>query len=271
VHRAVERLDQVLVGARTVVVGHGGRERTPDRTILAHHVPADVRLASLPHSFRDPSLLALALTHASTGEARDNERLEFLGDAVLDLLVAEELYQDPRHLAEGRMTELKARVVSREALAVAAHRLELEPDIRVGPGLEGRSLPRSLLANVYEAVLGAIYLDAGLEAARAFVRTTLGEALAALHEPHPSPNPKQELQHLCQRHYGSPPDYVQIEARGQSHARAFLVSAEVDGRRFPSAWGRTLKEAERWAAFEALLVFSLEADAGGDPAPGQRA
>jgi dsRNA-specific ribonuclease len=81
-------------------------------------------------------------------------------------------------------------------------------------------------------------------------------------------NPKQELQHLCQRKWGVPPIYAPIESRGQSHARAFLVSAEVDGRRFPGAWGRTLKEAERWAAYEALLVFAHEGDAEEAPSFG---
>lgn len=220
----------------------------------------------IPHDFADDSLLALALTHSSASADRNNERLEFLGDTVLDLIVAEELYGDPQGFAEGEMTELKARVVSRRALAEAAHHLELESAIRVGPGLGGHALPRSVLSNVYEALLGAVYLDAGLDGARAFVRATLREALDNVHEVRFGGNPKQELQQLCQRRWGTPPTYVALSSRGQSHARAFLVSAEVDGRRFPSAWGRTLKEAERWAAYEALLVFAHEADAD-EPVP----
>src|SRR5262245_48461235 len=119
-------------------------------------------MAHLPHPFRDEALLRLALTHSSLGEPRDNERLEFLGDAALDLVVAEELYRHHSDLPEGELTELKAFVVSRKTLAEAAHQLGLDKLLRLGAGLQERALPRSVLANVYEAVLGAVYLDGGL-------------------------------------------------------------------------------------------------------------
>jgi ribonuclease-3 len=218
-------------------------------------------MASIPHAFRDPGLLELALTHSSAGADRDNERLEFLGDAALDLVVAEELFRAPGDLPEGDMTELKASVVSRKALAEAAERLELERLARVGAGLQQRMLPRSVLANLYEAVLGAVYLDAGLDAARAFVSATLALPLATARARGQARNPKQELQHRCQRELGELPVYVVLDERGAAHARAFLVAAEVQGRRFPSAWGRTRKEAETWAAHEALLVLDGGASA----------
>jgi ribonuclease-3 len=120
------------------------------------------------------------------------------------------------------------------------------------------TLPRSVLANLYEAVLGAVYLDAGLEAARAFALTTLHEELGQAREARGSHNPKQELQIHTQRTHGVPPDYVLLADRGSAHARAFLVAAEFGGQQYAPAWGRTLKEAEQWAAHEALL--SLEAD-----------
>ncbi len=212
----------------------------------------------LPHRFADPSLLELALTHSSTGQQRDNERLEFLGDAVLDLVIAEDLYQHLGDCAEGVLTELKARVVSRVSLAEAARLLHLEGEVRLGAGLRERALPRSVLANLYEAVLGAVYLDAGLEAARAFVHATLREPIEEVRAQRLEHNPKQELQQISQRRSGRPPQYVLVEQRGQSHARAYLVAAESEGRRFPPAWGRTMKEAERWAAQEALLVLEDE-------------
>ena len=134
-------------------------------------------MAAVPHSFRSSELLELALTHSSTGLERDNERLEFLGDAVLDLIVAEELFRSDAELDEGLLTELKAWVVSRRTLAEAARRLDLEGAARVGSGLQGRALPRRVLANLYEAVLGAVYLDGGYEAARAFTLETLAEEL----------------------------------------------------------------------------------------------
>jgi len=215
-------------------------------------------MAPLPHDFRDPALLALALTHASAHGERDNERLEFLGDAALDLIVAEELYRAHAEMAEGELTELKASVVARKVLAQAAVRLDLGALADVGPGMRGRVLPVSVLANLYEAVLGAVYLDGGHEAARAFARVTLAEPLEQVHRREPAANPKQALQHLTQGRWSEVPTYELLDERGRAHARAFLVAARVGERRFPSAWGRTRKEAERWAAHEALLVLEGE-------------
>lgn len=215
----------------------------------------------VPYEFHDRGLFELALTHASLGEARDNERLEYLGDAALDLIVAEELYRHHRELPEGDLTELKAWVVSRRTLAEAARRMKLGDEARVGQSLRQRSLPRSVLSNLYEAVLGAVYLDGGLEAARAFTLTTLRGPLERVRARRQAANPKQRLQQLCQKHWGELPVYVLIESRGEAHARAFLVACEIQGTRHPSAWGRTLKEAESWAAHEALLRLEIEGQA----------
>ncbi len=220
-------------------------------------------MSSLPHVFRDERLLELALTHASTGASEDNERLEFLGDAVLDLIVAEELYRLQPPLDEGAMTELKAWVVSRKVLAGVARGLGLEEDARVGGGLRHRALTSSMLANLYEAALAAVYLDGGFAAARDFARVTLATPLERVQAQKSAPNEKQVLQRHSQLETGVPPGYVLLAQRGHAHAKAFLVAAEVGERRFPSAWGRTLKEAERWAAYEALLVL----DAEKEPAP----
>lgn len=213
--------------------------------------------ASIP-PFADPELLELALTHASTQGDRHNERLEFLGDAVLDLVIAEELYRSVAELSEGSMTEMKASLVSRRTLAAAANELGLAARARVGQGLRERQLPTSVLANLFEAVLGALYLDQGLEAARAFAREALARPLGEVLRRGPDANPKQALQHLAQARWGEIPLYELVEERGRAHARSFLVSARVDARAFPSAWGRTRKEAERWAAYEALLVLEDE-------------
>lgn len=218
-------------------------------------------MGSISHEFTDDGLLALALTHASTGAEENNERLEFLGDAVLDLVVAEELYSFHGELAEGELTELKAWVVSRQILARAASSLGLDEELRTGEGMRGRALPRSVLANVYEAVLGAVYLDGGLDAARAFVHRSLEGPLERVRILQGPVNPKQTLQRLAQLETGEPPRYDVLDERGHAHAKAFLVAAAVGERNFPSAWGRTLKEAERWAAHEALLVLEDEESA----------
>jgi len=212
----------------------------------------------LPHRFSDPALLELALTHASASGERNNERLEFLGDAVLDLIVAAELYRQSPELPEGAMTQLKAHVVSRKALARAADRLGLAAGARTGGGMRRRALPASVLANLFEAVLGAIYVDAGYDAARSFALEYLGDLLAQASAAEELDNPKQQLQQLCQARFGVLPDYQLVESRGRAHARAFLVLARIEDQSYPSAWGRTRKEAETWAAHEALLVLGEE-------------
>ena len=216
-------------------------------------------MLELGYAFRDPARLALALTHASCDGAANNERLEFLGDAVLDLIVAEALHEREPRLDEGRMTQLKADVVSRRTLAEPARRLQLAEHSRMGPGLRGRAQSPAVLANLYEAVVGAIHLDGGYEAAQRFVRATLADEIDRALTDSAQDNPKQRFQELCQGRFACLPNYELIETRGAAHARAFLVAAGFEGRRFPAAWGRTLKEAESWAAFEALL--ELEPDA----------
>ncbi|MEZ6016164.1 MAG: ribonuclease III [Planctomycetota bacterium] len=226
--------------------------------------PVETRLA---YSFRDPKLLELALTHASAGIStekgrRDNERLEFLGDTVLDLIIAEDLYGDADGHAEGKLTEMKAAVVSRKALADAARRLDLALAARLGRGLAQREPSRAILANLFEALVGAIYLDGGLEAAREFSLRTLAVELTEARVRKDEAVPKQGLQEHCQRAFGLTPTYELVERRGDDHARAFLVRARAGERVYPPAWGRTMKEAESWAAYEALLVLGANAPGG---------
>lgn len=216
------------------------------------------------HTFNDASLAELALTHASAaigdGEGRrDNERMEFLGDTVLDLLIAESLFGDRARYSEGALTEMKAQVVSRKALAGAAVRMNLPTHARIGRGLNRKALSRSVLANLYEAVVGAIYLDGGLSPAREFVLDTLGPELAAARERGGEALPKQAFQEYCQQEFSGPPSYKLLSTRGDANSRAFLVAANAGGEVFPSAWGRTVKEAEHWAAYEALLHLGYDA------------
>ena len=216
------------------------------------------------HRFADPHLAALALTHASAGVSdalgrRDNERLEFLGDTVLDLVVADALFGDRARYPEGALTEMKAQVVSRQALAIAAQRIGLPDHARLGRGLDRQALSRSVLANLYEAVVGAVYLDRGLVAARDFVLDTLAPEMSAARERGGHPRPKQAFQEVCQQEYDGPPDYEVLRTRGDDNARAFLVAARAGGEQVPPAWGRTMKEAEHWAAYEALLDLGFDA------------
>jgi ribonuclease-3 len=153
----------VVVRARSVfLVFHGQGQKPIPRPLQSAARCPRCRIRSAT-----PTSCASRSQHASTGAEQDNERLEFLGDAVLDLVVAEDLFRFHADLPEGDLTELKAWVVSRRVLAEAALRLELDQAARLGSGLRQSALPRSVLANLYEAVLGAVYMDGGLEAARA--------------------------------------------------------------------------------------------------------
>lgn len=223
-------------------------------------------VADLTYRFSRPELLELALTHASADGAKNNERLEFLGDAALDLIVAQELFTRFPELSEGALTEIKASIVSRKNLAVAGARLGLAEAVTLGRGMRSRTLPGSVLANLYEAVLGAIYLDGGYEAARQWALESLGAQIESATTLPRDGNPKQVLQEFVQRCSQGLPRYELIETRGSAHAKVFLVAAWIHEQRFPSAWGRTMKEAESWAAYEALLVLRERGEL--DPAAG---
>lgn len=206
--------------------------------------------------FTDPALLDLALTHASSTRGANNERLEFLGDTVLDLVVAHDLFRRHKHQAEGEMTQMKANLVSRATLAEVARELELPAAAKVGGGLRKGTLSRSILANLYEAVVGAIYLDQGLEASKKFIMESMGPRFQVDSKKKNAPIPKQDLQQFGQQTFGEAPVYKLLETRGEAHSRGFLVQAVLHGETFPSAWGRSIKEAESWAAIEALLLIN---------------
>lgn len=209
-------------------------------------------------TFSDPGLFDLAMTHASLDGAENNERLEFLGDTVLDLVAAEALFAALPRSDEGELSMAKAWLVSRKTLASAARRLGLAEMARFGRGLSAAKLPTSVLANLYEAVLGALYLDAGLESAQEFVRESLKDELSSALDQGMARNHKQRLQEWAQADGGAPPVYHLTEERGDSHRRAFRVVAEARGLRFRPAWGKSRKEAEDWAAHEALLAIQEE-------------
>ena len=225
---------------------------------MKHYDDYPARLRACLPPFKDPANIELALTHASTDGRTSNERLEFLGDTVLDLLVAEFLYKRYPGRAEGELTQMKSALVSRATLADVARELGLSSVAVVGGGLQAGNLSRAVLANLYEAVIGAAYLDQGLQGAHDFVESSMGERLRSEAIKANEPVPKQRLQEYCQKLHGKPPRYKVLETRGEAHARAFKVCAELAGERFPTAWGRTIKEAESWAAYEAMLILESQ-------------
>lgn len=211
--------------------------------------------ARIGYHFSDPRLLQMALTHASGAERRvdSNERLEFLGDAVLGMIVCELLYRRFPQLTEGELTRLKSSIVSRAHCAELARQLGLEDLLIIGKGLAGqRSLPNSLLAAVFEAITAAIYLDGGLEPARRFVEPLVAPRLEEFARDRIGENYKSALQQLCQKSFGTTPVYLLLEEFGPDHGKLFKVCAQVGTTRYQAAWGKSKKEAEQRAACNAL-------------------
>ncbi|MBC7817814.1 MAG: ribonuclease III [Planctomycetaceae bacterium] len=210
---------------------------------------------ALSYRFHDIELLAMCLTHASSARTRlhSNERLEFLGDAILGVVVCEALYHRFPESAEGELTRIKSIVVSRVTCATMAARVRLEEFVLVGKGLDhGGHIPSSILAGTFEGLIAGIYLDGGLEAARDFltplITPEIESSAATLHEQ----NFKSLLQHIAQKKLGATPMYRLLDERGPDHSKVFHISAVVAGRVFPAAWGANKKEAEQTAAQHAL-------------------
>lgn len=216
--------------------------------------------ALIGYRFRDPSLLAQALTHASVAatRAQSNERLEFLGDSVLALAVCDDLYQREGDLPEGEMTKIKSAVVSRVTCAAIAEALGICRLLSLGKGMaKPGAMPLSVAAAVFEAVVGAIYLDGGFQPARDFILKHIGpfmdEALTTDHQK----NYKSLLQQYAQREWTVTPDYRLLDEKGPDHSKCFEVAVWINGRQFPSAWGKSKKDAEQEAARRALVALEL--------------
>lgn len=228
--------------------------------------------AALGYVFRQPAWLDEALTHKSflneqrVKSGRHNERLELLGDAVLALVITDYLTDRFPQLDEGRLSKVKARLVSAQILAKAAQRLELGRFLKLGRGEEvthGRE-KQSLLADAFEAVLAAIYRDGGLDEARAFALRVLEVDLLALD--HAGGHPDQEdfktrLQEYCQRRLDVLPQYAVARESGPDHQKVFEVELTISGQVYGVGRGHTKKAAEQEAAREALDRIEGGADA----------
>ncbi len=220
----------------------------------------------LGHEFTAPDLLEQALAHrswcAEHGGAASNERLEFLGDAVLGLVVAEHTYRRHPDLTDGTLSKVRASVVNARVLAEAAEGLGIPVHLRLGKG-EGASGGRykeSILADTMEAVIGAIYLDGGMDDARELVLSLLGDRIVvAVGEPGESDH-KSRLQEETVRLGRGVPRY-EVVGSGPDHARRYLATVYVAGQRLGTGEGRSKKDAEQVAA--QVACGSLEAERGG--------
>jgi ribonuclease-3 len=211
------------------------------------------------HRFRDPLLLVAAMTHASGARHRlaSNERLEFLGDAILGFVVCERLFRRFPESLEGDLTKIKSVVVSRETCSRLARQLGLADFVIVGKGLAASpAVPESVLSDMFEAVVAALYLDGGLEGVRPFVEGLLGPEIDKVASGELGSNHKSLLQQLAQRDFGLTPTYEVLAEEGPDHSKSFHVSAQIGTRRYSPAWGRNKKEAEQRAASNALTELA---------------
>lgn len=213
----------------------------------------------LGYRFKNPSLLDEALTHASIAGHRldSNERMEFLGDAVLGFVVSEHLYRAYPDYLEGELTKVKSAVVSRKVCARVSNQMKLSAMLNLGKGMgvDG-NLPRSIAAAVLESVIAAIYMDGGMEPAKDFILRAMGEQIEEAASNTHQQNFKSVLQQYAQKRFAAIPVYVMLDEKGPDHCKAFEVCVSLDGRRFGSAWANSKKEAEQKAALNAL--FELE-------------
>src|SRR5947209_17284561 len=218
---------------------------------------------AIEYRFRKPKLLRASLTHASGADTRlaSNERLEFLGDAVLGLVVCEQLFERFPNYQEGDLTKIKSAVVSRRTCARISRLLSLGDFLFLGKGMHAHTVvPANMLADVYESLVAAIYLDGGLEVARAFILKHLGPEIEEVAEGEHG-NFKSVLQQVGQREFNATPQYVMLDEKGPDHSKCFKIAAQIGRHTYAGAWGRNKKEAEQKAAMNALAQIN------GEPVP----
>ena len=216
------------------------------------------------YSFTNQHLLHKAITHASSSSTRlkSYERLEFLGDSILGFIVCEYLFQKYPSWLEGELTRIKSIVVSRQSCAELGRELGLDDFLVVGKGIGNRgNVPQSLLANAFESLLGAIYLDGGMQSVKRFLVPFVERQVEHAVDGHGDANYKSELQQLSQKRYGVPPNYQLKDQLGPDHEKSFCIVACIGKRQYSPAWGKNKKQAEQRAAANAL------AEIQGEPPP----
>jgi ribonuclease-3 len=218
------------------------------------------------YRFNDPSLLLIALTHksfrneqAQEPTSADNERMEFLGDAVLDLFVGGRLFMIEPQLSEGEMTRVRAEIVNEAGLAKVARTLMLGEELLLGRGerKSGGDKKDSLLSNALEAVMGAIFCDGGWAAVEAVATRLFASSItAAVEQCDSGGDSKSRLQEILQSRGLQPPEYQLVETEGPDHDRTYGIEVLIDGQRAGFGRGRSKKSAQQVAASQALLELT---------------
>jgi len=215
----------------------------------------------LGHKFSDRSLLQRCLTHSSIARTRldSNERLEFLGDAILGTVVCELLFRRFPEKTEGELTRIKSVVVSRTTCAKLSNDLRLGCFLQLGKGLaEFEKIPLSIQAAVFESIIAGLYLDGGMEVVRPFLTRLIGPEIDRTIESSHGRNYKSLLQQLVQKNQRGTPLYRLLDEYGPDHSKCFKIAAVVGIDSFPAAWGPNKKEAEQRAAENAWCQLQGE-------------
>ncbi|MBF0254886.1 MAG: ribonuclease III [Gammaproteobacteria bacterium] len=218
--------------------------------------PQDQLARQLGHAFADPELLRLALTHRSAG-GEHNERLEFLGDAILGFAIADALYHRFPRADEGQLSRLRASLVRRETLAEVAQDLELSRYLQMGAGELGAGGQNrtSTLADATEALLGAVYLDAGMAPVQALIQRLFASRLEQLDLKHVVKDPKTRLQEWLQAQGRELPSYEILDVTGQQHEQSFRVLCQLDSGQQAQGQGSSRRRAEQAAATSMLELL----------------
>jgi ribonuclease-3 len=215
---------------------------------------------TIDYEFSDKKLLTRAFTHSSAVDNRilSNERLEFLGDSVLAVVICQTLFERFPDYLEGDLTKIKSMLVSRGTCAKVSRKLGLHKYLKVGKGMvSSRALSGSLAAGVIETAIGAIYIDGGFEAAHSFIIRAFGSLIDGADAQQAQGNFKSLLQQHAQEKFNVTPVYVLLDEKGPDHNKCFELEVVVDNHHFPSAWGTNKKEAEQKAAFNALVELGV--------------
>ena len=210
--------------------------------------------------FKDIALLEAALTHASIANSRleSNERLEFLGDSILGMVVCRYLYDHFPDYLEGELTKIKSAVVSGKTCAKISEQLGMAECLFLGNGISGRTrLPTSVMAAVFESLVAAIALDQGVECASQFILEMMVPHIERAAISEHKQNFKSQLQQHSQKELGYTPTYEMLDEKGPDHSKCFEIAVRIGTRRFCGAWGPSKKEAEQKAALIALQELEL--------------
>lgn len=217
---------------------------------------------AIDYRFRDRHLLFLCLTHASIARTRleSNERLEFLGDAIMGAIVCEQLFELYPEKTEGELTRVKSVIVSRTTCAKLSADMNLDRCVQLGKGLsDHETIPASIMAAVFESLVAGVYLDGGYDAARVLVRRLMAPEIERTVETSHGKNYKSLLQQLVQKNNRATPVYQLLDEKGPDHSKCFQVAVVVGTDTFVAAWGPNKKEAEQRAAENAWCQIQGQA------------